>query len=115
MSKSKKSTAGIPRVTAKVIAMSEADRKAWLEKVPAAHREDVAARLEKAVAAGHKPTKGQGRKVDFQKAFAHLTAVDLIALRPVLEKAIEQKRDEAIAEIAAQEAELAARKASLVV
>lgn len=113
----KKSTAGIPRVTAKVIAMSEADRKAWLETVPAAHRDDVAARLAKAVAEGRdsKASKGQGRKIDFDKAFARMTAADLLSLKPILEKAIDQKRDEAIAEIAEQEKALAERKAALTV
>ena len=109
----KKSTKGIPRVTNKIIALDAAGQKAWLETVPAAHRADVEARLKKAVTDGRKPGQGQGRKVDFVKAFGRCTMADLLTLRGTLNDAIEGKRDAAVAEIAAAEAELAQRKADL--
>ena len=115
----RKSTKGVPRITAKVMAMKADERQAWFDKATAsctaAQKAEVKARLD-AVNAGTytlKQGQGQGRKVDFAKAFGRCTMADLLALRDTLKDAIEAKRDAAAAEIADAEKELAARKAAL--
>jgi len=87
-----------PRVTAKVIAMSESDRKAWLDslKITPEERKTIAARLEKAVKKGIKP-----RKVNVESLKAALVGqpIDVLAeiqsvIAPLIEagKADEIKR-----------------------
>lgn len=121
--KTRKSTAGIPRITAAVMGMTPEGREAWFTekcgKLSAAIQKEVRERLD-AVNAGKYELKGgqgegQGRKIDFQKLFERTTAADLLALKPMLDAVIEAKRDAAIKEIEAQEAALAERKAQLAV
>ena len=75
VAKVRKSTKGMPRITDKVIAMSETDRAAWLAKVPAEHLAGVEARLKDVLANGRTST-GKGHKVDFGKLFAGRTVAE---------------------------------------
>ncbi len=110
----RKSTKGIPRVTDKVIAMSDEDRAAWLLTVPAEHRAEVEARLTTAMTEGRKP-----RKIDFGTIFngrsveeltnAQTALTDALAIAAVAE---EDKLNEIIAKATAQkDALVAAREA----
>jgi hypothetical protein len=78
--KVRKSTKGIPRVTNKVIGMSEADRKAWLDKVPSEHRSEVEARLTEALKGGRKPSK-----IDFSTTFKGRTVEELMTAKTALD------------------------------
>ena len=115
----KKSTAGVPRITKGVMAMDVAGREKWFNdkcaNLAADVKAEIRARLDQVNAGKYTLTQGQGqgRKIDFAAAFAKQTASDLLALKPVLEAAIEAKREAALAEIAAAELELASRKAAL--
>jgi hypothetical protein len=95
----KKSTKGIPRVTNKVLAMSDEDRKAWLAKVPAEHRTEVETRLTEALKGGRKPSK-----VDFTTVFKGRSVEDLMTAKTALNAELAAASD---AEEAAAEAELA--------
>ena len=119
----RKDTNGVPRITAKVVKMTPDQRKEWFDKSTTAcnttQKAEVQARLDLLNAGkyeiksqGAKGT-GQGRKIDFAAAFSKQTAAFLLTLKPELDKAIEAKRNEAMADIEAQEKELAARKAEL--
>jgi hypothetical protein len=116
----KKSTAGVPRITAAVVGMTPEQREVWFNekcgKLSAAIQKEVRERLD-AVNAGKYELKGggqgQGKKVDFQKIFERVTVAELLDARKVLDTTIEAKRDAAILEIEQQEKELAERKAML--
>jgi hypothetical protein len=98
--------------------MTPDQREAWFNekcgKLPADIQKEVRDRLD-AVNAGKYTLKGggQGKKVDFQKIFEHVTVAELLDARKVLDTTIEAKRDAAIIEIEQQEKELAERKAML--
>jgi hypothetical protein len=103
--KVRKSTKGIPRVTDKVLAMSEADRAAWLSKVPAEHRAEVEGRLAEALKVGRK-----AKAVDFSTVFNGRTVEELEAAQGFLTAAMATAA--ATAE-AATEAAIAELKAKL--
>jgi len=110
----RKSTKGIPRVTDKVLAMSEEDRAAWLLTVPAEHRAEVEARLETAMTEGRKP-----RKVDFGTVFNGRSVEELTEAQTALTNALaeaavaeEAKLNEIIAKATAQKDALVAARES---
>jgi hypothetical protein len=117
----RKDTAGVPRITAAVVGMTPEQREVWFKEKTVGLKDaqiaEVRSRVD-ALNAGKYEIKGgqgqgQGRKVDFQKLFERATAADLLAMRPLLNAAIDAKRQQAIDEIAAQEKALAERKAAL--
>jgi hypothetical protein len=115
----RKNTAGVPRITAAVVGMTPDQREVWFKEKTAGLNEvqiaEIRSRLD-ALNAGKyeiKGGQGQGKKVDFQKLFERATAAELLAAKPMLDAAIEAKRQQAIDEIVAQEKELAERKAAL--
>lgn len=115
----RKNTKGMPRITAKVCAMTKEQREAWFTAATAnctaEQKGEVRARLDQVNAGSYKLTQGQGqgRKVDFAKAFGRCNMVELLALRDTLKTAIDGKRADAAAEIEQAEKELADRKAAL--
>jgi hypothetical protein len=74
--KVRKNTKGIPRVTDKVIAMSDADRAKWFAekcaKLNEAQKNEVQKRLETALSEGRKP-----KKVNFVILFSGRTVAEL--------------------------------------
>ena len=109
--KVRKSTAGIPRVTNKVLAMDEAARKEWLDKVPAAHKDEVEKRLNDALAGGR---KGKTKKIDLSTIFNGRSVEELTeaqnALNTALAAAAETAEAEAEAELEKLQAKLTAIK-----
>jgi hypothetical protein len=109
--KVRKSTAGIPRVTNKVLAMDEAARKEWLDKVPAAHKGEVEKRLNDLLKDGR---KGKTKKIDFTTIFNGRTVEELTeaqnALNAALAAASETEEAEAEAELEKLRAKIAAIK-----
>lgn len=108
----RKSTKGIPRVTDKVLAMSEADRAAWLDKVPAEHRVEVEARLTSALTEGRKV-----KKVDFSTIFNGRSVEELTSAQTSLTNALasaaeaeEENLNRIIAEATAQKEALVRAK-----
>ena len=84
MSKGKTGYKG-PRVSQKIVAMSEADRQSWLAnlKVSPDERKAIAARLEKAVKKGIKP-----RKINVESIKAALKSQPIAVLAEI-QKTIE--------------------------
>ena len=121
--KVRKNTVGVPRITAGVVKMTPEQREVWFnEKTTACNPEqkaEVRSRLDDLNAGkysiGQGSGSGQGKNIDFDKAFAKADMKTLLDLRATLATAIEAKRDAAVAEIAAAEQELANRKAALAV
>jgi hypothetical protein len=81
--KVRKSTKGIPRITDKVLAMSDTDRAAWLSKVPAEHLAEVEGRLVEALKVGRK-----AKTVDFSTVFNGRSVEELTAAQTALTAAI---------------------------
>jgi hypothetical protein len=115
--KVRKSTKGIPRVTDKVIAMSDADRAKWFAekcaKLNEAQKNEIQARLTKAMSDGRKP-----RKVNFATLFDGRPVAELIAAKEALtaamanaEKAEVENLNRIIAKAEAQKKALEAAKA----
>ena len=117
--KVRKNTVGVPRITAGVVKMTPEQREVWFnEKTTTCNVEqkaEVRSRLDSLNAGKYTLSQGQGKNIDFDKAFAKADMKTLLDLRATLATAIEAKRDAAVAEIAAQEKELADRKAALAV
>jgi len=110
VAKVRKSTKGIPRVTNKVLAMDETARKEWLDKVPAAHKDEVEKRLNDLLKDGR---KGKTKKIDLTifngRSVAELQDAQ-VALNAALAAASETEEAEAEAELEKLQAKLAAIK-----
>ena len=114
----RKSTKGIPRVTDKVLAMSEADRKAWLAKVTADKKlsSEVVVEIEKRIVEGlATPRTPKVKKVDFGTIFNGRSVSELgdaqTALNAALDAAVTEEEARIQAIYAKAEKELAIIKA----
>ena len=116
--KVRKNTKGVPRVTAKVLALDEAGRAAWLTESTKGLSAEVVAEIKARIVAGlngDKPPK----KVNFKAAFVGRSYAELIQIRADLSEALkvaEQAEEETLNRIIAkaeqQKKDIAARKAS---
>ena len=115
VAKVRKSTKGIPRVTDKVLAMSDEDRGKWLtEKTAGLSAEtvkEIAERMEKALTEGREP-----KKVNFGSIFKGRSVAELTEAQTALTEALKVAAVEGIVAqeriIAKANAELAALKAA---
>ena len=123
VAKTRKDTSNVPRITKAVTLMTQEQREVWFvdhtKACTVEQAAEVRARLDLLNAGKYVLTqgqgKGQGKLTDFIRAFERADMKTLLDLRATLETAIDAKRVEAIAEIAAAELELASRKAALAV
>ena len=76
---------GIPRVSAKIVAMSPADREVWFNEktanLPADTKAEIRTRLDEAVKSGLSP-----RKVIWEKFLAGRSCIDLLSCITVAQK-----------------------------
>ena len=115
VAKVRKSTKGIPRVTDKVLAMSETDRQAWLDEACKALspevKAEVAARLATALTEGRK-----AKKVNFGTIFNGRSVAELTEAQTALTEAMKLAAVEGVKEqeriIAKAQATLDALKAA---
>lgn len=115
VTKVRKSTKGVPRITDKVVSMSEADRGKWYDEsckaLSAEVKAEVMARLVKAITEGRKP-----KSVNFATIFTGRSAAELMEAQTALTAALEVAAIEGITQqeriIEKANRELAALKAA---
>ena len=98
-SNSKKGGKGIPRVTAKIVAMSDADRKQWVAslQVSTEVKKEIEERLAKALTTGPK-----ARKINLNTLEAAMSTADIATnakIKAFAEKYMKDGKETAIAEL----------------
>ncbi len=106
--------AGVPHITARIMAMSEDQREAWIKekcKTPEIEAE-VRARLADALKNGREHSGG-GKVRDYDKLFAGRPYSELVAALPLLQSAIEAAKSDEAARLETIIAKAEAEKARL--
>ncbi len=105
---------GVPHITARIMAMSEADRETWLKEKCGTPEimQEVRARLDDAIKNGREHSGG-GKVRDYDKLFAGRPYSELVAALPLLTAAIEAAKSDEAARLEGIIAKAEAEKARL--